>query len=90
MESTKAESFNLRCETFRKYFVPRGGNAISSPDYELKVITVPIANFEMQLNFPAYLNKKIRNYQRNRKCCYSRGTCYLEDEYASHTKALIG
>ena len=34
-------------------------NAISSPEYELKIVAVPtIANFEMQLNFPAYLNKK--------------------------------
>jgi hypothetical protein len=37
----------------------------------LKVITVPRLKFEMQLNFPAYLNKKIRSYQRNRKC-YSK------------------
>ena len=34
-------------------------NNVSSHDYELKVITVPsIANFEMVLNFPNYLNKK--------------------------------
>ena len=34
-------------------------NAISSPDYELKIVEVPtIANFEMQLNFPSYLNRK--------------------------------
>ena len=34
-------------------------NEVSSHDYELKVITVPsIANFEMVLNFPSYLNKK--------------------------------
>ena len=34
-------------------------NTVSSPDYELKVIAVPtIANFEMQLRYPGYLNKK--------------------------------
>jgi hypothetical protein len=34
-------------------------NEVSSIDYTLKVITVPaIANFEMVLNFPNYLNKK--------------------------------
>lgn len=34
-------------------------NAVSSPEYELKIVEVPmIANFEMQLNFPSYLNKK--------------------------------
>ncbi len=34
-------------------------NDVSSRDYVLSVITVPsIANFEMVLNFPAYINKK--------------------------------
>ena len=34
-------------------------NAVVSNDYELNVVTVPtIANFEMVLNFPSYLNKK--------------------------------
>jgi hypothetical protein len=34
-------------------------NEVSSQEYELKVVTVPsIANFEMVLNFPSYLNKK--------------------------------
>ncbi len=34
-------------------------NAVVSNDYELNVVTVPtIANFEMDLNFPSYLNKK--------------------------------
>jgi hypothetical protein len=34
-------------------------NEVSSHDYQLKVVTVPsIANFEMVLNFPGYLNKK--------------------------------
>jgi len=34
-------------------------NDVSSHEYELKVVTVPsIANFEMVLNFPGYLNKK--------------------------------
>ena len=34
-------------------------NDVSSRDYELKVVIVPsIANFEMLLNFPSYLNKK--------------------------------
>jgi len=34
-------------------------NNVSSNDYELSVVTVPsIANFEMVLNFPGYLNKK--------------------------------
>jgi hypothetical protein len=34
------------------------GNAVSSEEYQLKVVAVPtIANFE-QLNYPLYLNRK--------------------------------
>lgn len=34
-------------------------NTVASEDYELKVVLVPsIVNFEMQLTFPSYLNKK--------------------------------
>jgi hypothetical protein len=34
------------------------GNAVSE-EYQLKVVAVPtIANFEMQLNYPLYLNRK--------------------------------
>jgi hypothetical protein len=34
-------------------------NDVTSNDYELKIVTVPsIANFQMVLNFPSYLNKK--------------------------------
>jgi hypothetical protein len=35
------------------------GNAVSSAEYKLKVVAVPtISNFEMQLDYPSYLNKK--------------------------------
>lgn len=60
METTKAGEF--------EFVIPKPvedtefhieANDVSSHDYELKVVTVPsIANFEMILNFPAYLNKK--------------------------------
>jgi len=60
MESTKAGEF--------QFVIPKPSedlgfhieaNEVSSHDYELKVVTVPsIANFEMVLNFPGYLNKK--------------------------------
>jgi len=60
MESTKAGEF--------EFVIPKPSediefhieaNEVSSHDYELKVVTVPsIANFEMILNFPSYLNKK--------------------------------
>ncbi|MGO4905308.1 hypothetical protein [Flavobacterium sp. W20_MBD1_R3] len=60
MESTKAGEFQFKmAKPSENILFHVEGNAISSPDYELKVITVPsIANFEMQLNFPSYLNKK--------------------------------
>lgn len=60
MESNKAGEF--------EFVIPKPSedlefhieaNDVSSHDYELKVVTVPsIANFEMVLNFPNYLNKK--------------------------------
>ncbi|TDE31496.1 hypothetical protein E0I61_02015 [Flavobacterium ranwuense] len=60
MESSKAGEFQYKIvKPSDNILFHVEGNAISSPDYELKVITVPsIANFEMQLNFPSYLNKK--------------------------------
>ena len=61
MESNKAGEF--------EFVIPKPSedlefhleaNDVSSHDYELKVVTVPsIANFEMVLNFPGYLNKKV-------------------------------
>jgi len=60
MESNKAGEF--------EFVIPKPSedidfhieaNDVTSRDYELKVVTVPsIANFEMVLNFPGYLNKK--------------------------------
>jgi hypothetical protein len=60
MESNKAGEF--------EFVIPKPtenlefhieANDVSSHDYELKVVTVPsIANFEMVLNYPNYLNKK--------------------------------
>ncbi|KAB1157151.1 hypothetical protein [Flavobacterium luteum] len=60
MESTKAGEFRFKVEKpISNIAFHIEANAISSPEYELNVITVPsIANFEMQLNFPSYLNKK--------------------------------
>ncbi len=60
MESNKAGEF--------QFVIPKPkenlefhieANDVSSHEYELNVVTVPsIANFEMVLNFPSYLNKK--------------------------------
>ena len=60
MESSKAGEFEFKiAKPSTNVLFHVEGNAISSPDYELKVVTVPlIANFEMLLHFPSYLNKK--------------------------------
>ncbi|MNF37613.1 hypothetical protein D3C84_185380 [compost metagenome] len=60
MESVGVGLFEFRItkavENLRFHFE---ANDVSSPDYELQVVTVPsISNFEMLLNFPAYLNRK--------------------------------
>ena len=76
MESLKAGEFQF------KMAKPSGnilfhveGNAIASQDYELKVITVPlIANFEMQLNFPSYLNKKTETINGTGNAVIPEGT----------------
>jgi hypothetical protein len=60
METSKAGEFQYKLEkpTSNVSFHVEA-NAVSSQDYELSVVAVPsIANFEMQLNFPSYLNKK--------------------------------
>ena len=60
MESSKAGEFQFKITKPTENIMFRvEGNEVSSKDYELKVITVPsIANFEMQLSFPSYLNKR--------------------------------
>ena len=50
-------------------------NAVISNEYVLKVITVPsIANFEMQLNFPSYLNKKSETIKGSGNAIIPEGT----------------
>ena len=50
-------------------------NTVSSPEYQLNVITVPsIADFEMQLNFPSYLNKKQELIKGNGNAVIPEGT----------------
>ncbi len=60
MESTKPGEFQFVITKPRENLEFHiEANTVSSPDYLLNVVTVPsIANFEMQLNFPNYLNKK--------------------------------
>ncbi|RYJ53279.1 hypothetical protein DR871_004305 [Flavobacterium petrolei] len=76
MESTKAGEFQFKmAKPSENILFHVEGNAISSPDYELKVITVPsIANFEMQLNYPSYLNKKSETIKGTGNAVIPEGT----------------
>ncbi|MEC4003553.1 DUF4175 family protein [Flavobacterium sp. SUN052] len=60
MESNKAGEFQFvisKPKESLEFHIE--ANDVSSNEYELNVVTVPsIANFEMVLNFPGYLNKK--------------------------------
>ncbi|WP_188049266.1 hypothetical protein [Flavobacterium sp. GP15] len=60
MESNKSGIFEFKInKPIKNTSFYLKANTVESPDYLLKVITVPaIANFEMLLTFPAYLNKK--------------------------------
>ncbi|MFA7445094.1 MAG: hypothetical protein WCY89_04045 [Flavobacteriaceae bacterium] len=50
-------------------------NSVTSKDYVLKVIEVPvIANFEMQLNFPAYLGRKSETVKGTGNAMIPEGT----------------
>jgi len=76
METTKAGEFQYKLEkpTSNVLFHVEA-NAISSSDYELNVVTVPsIANFEMLLNFPSYLNKKSEIIKGNGNAILPEGT----------------
>lgn len=60
MESGKPGEFSFRIpKPAENLSFHVEANAVSSKEYELAVVAVPsIANFEMVLNFPSYLNKK--------------------------------
>lgn len=60
MESAKPGFFEYRfSKPFKNIEFHVEANEVSSNDYELAVVAVPtIANFEMIVNFPSYLNRK--------------------------------
>jgi len=76
MESTKPGEFQYRIEKPSSNILFHvEANTISSSDYELNVVSVPsIANFEMLLNFPAYLNKKPEIIKGNGNAILPEGT----------------
>ncbi len=76
METTKAGEFQFKIQKPTENITFHiEANAVSSQDFELNVITVPsIANFEMQLNFPSYLNKKQETIKGNGNAIIPEGT----------------
>lgn len=76
MESTKAGEFQYKIEKPTSNVVFHvEANVVSSPDFELNVIAVPtISNFEMHLNFPSYLNRKVEIVKGNGNAIIPEGT----------------
>ena len=76
MESTKGGEFEFKItKPSENISFHVEANDISSSDYELKVITVPsIANFEMLLNFPSYLNRKPESVKGTGNAIVPEGT----------------
>lgn len=76
MESNKSGEFQFKIEKpLENVSFHVEANEISSQNYELKVITVPsIANFEMLLNFPSYLNKKSETLKGTGNAILPEGT----------------
>lgn len=76
METTKAGEFQFKIEKPSSNILFHvEANTVSSPDYELNVVSVPsIADFEMLLNFPSYLKKKSEIIKGNGNAIIPEGT----------------
>ena len=76
MENTNPGEFQFKIEKLTQdvsFHIE--GNAVSSREYQLKVITVPsILNFEMQLDFPSHLNKKAETVKGTGNAIIPEGT----------------
>ena len=76
MESTKPGEFQFKIsKPISNVAFHVEANAISSHEYELAVVAVPsIANFEMALNFPNYLNRKSETIKGTGNAVVPEGT----------------
>lgn len=76
MESTKPGIFEYRfTKPIQNTAFHVKANEVTSSDYELKVVAVPtIANFEMLLNFPSYLNRKSETIKGTGNAIVPEGT----------------
>ena len=76
MESEKSGEFQFKiAKPLSNVAFTLEANDISSKEYELAVVAVPsIANFEMVLNFPSYLNKKSETVKGTGNAIVPEGT----------------
>jgi hypothetical protein len=76
MESVTLGEFQFRItKPFDDVIFNVEANGVSSPDYTLKIIMVPsISNFEMQLVFPSYINKKTERIKGTGNAVIPEGT----------------
>ena len=76
MESQKPGEFQFKiAKPLSNVAFRLEANDISSKEYELAVVAVPsIANFEMVLNFPSYLNKKSETVKGTGNAIVPEGT----------------
>ena len=91
MEKTKPGEFQFKIEkpTSNLSFHLES-NAVSSNEYELNVILVPsIANFEMRLTFPYYLNKKFEIISGNGNAIVPEGTRVTWKINAQDTQQIV-
>lgn len=90
MESTKPGVFEYRfTKPIQNTAFHVKANEVTSSDYELKVVAVPtIANFEMLLNFPSYLNRKSETIKGTGNAIVPEGTKVTWKVNAMATKAV--
>ena len=90
MESSKPGVFEYRfTKPIQNTAFNVKANEVTSSDYELKVVAVPtIANFEMVLSFPSYLNKKSETIKGTGNAIVPEGTKVTWKVNAMATKAV--
>ncbi|WP_339919282.1 hypothetical protein [uncultured Flavobacterium sp.] len=91
MENSKPGEFQFKITKPMKDVVFHvEGNAISSEDYKLIVVAVPtISNFEMELNYPSYLNKKAEVVKGTGNAVIPEGTKVTWKIYSLATENIV-
>ncbi|MFM9824901.1 hypothetical protein [Flavobacterium sp.] len=91
MEKTKPGEFQFKIEKpTSNILFHLESNAVSSKEFELNVISVPsIANFEMRLDFPSYLNKKPEIISGNGNAIVPEGTRVIWNINAHDTQQIV-